>query len=137
MIDPSVNFTVTPIDGSRDLLGKTSSELQEGVTVDNDNNVITGTSHYVTGYVGFNGSDASEQEGNFLAINITPEEGWPESLSFELVGGKHGAVTLAKNDPEVVVQISSKTTGIKVTAKNGSTTKVKTYTLNVTLASKA
>ncbi len=91
----------------------------------------------MTGYVGFNGSDASEQEGNFLAINITPEEGWPESLSFELVGGKHGAVKLAKNDPEVVVQISSKTTGLKITAKNGSTTKVKTYALNVTLAPKA
>lgn len=91
----------------------------------------------MTGYVGFNGSDASEQEGNFLAINITPEEGWPESLSVEVVGGKHGAVTLAKNDPEVVLQISSKATGVKVTAKNGSKTNVKTYALNVTLATKA
>lgn len=92
----------------------------------------------MTGYTGFNESDPTEQEGNFIALNLTPKQGWPEKLTVELVGGKHGAVTLAKNDPEVVLQVSSKTTAVKVTATNNGKSTVKTYSLSgLTLSPKA
>jgi len=50
------------------LLGKTLSDLQDGISVDNDGR-ITGTLHYVEGYTGFS-SDPERQSGYFLALHL-------------------------------------------------------------------
>lgn len=95
--------------------GKTVSELQTGVSVGDSE--ITGTLHYVTGYTGFNGSEVSEQSGNFLALDFSADQ-WPDTLKVEVVGGTKGPVTLTSEDHFCVFRIANKSTQkIKVTAE--------------------
>lgn len=82
---------------------KTVSELQSDVNV--GDSAITGTLHYVTGYTGFNGSEPSEQKGNFLALDFDSEE-WP--VDVELVGGTKGKVSLTAEDHFCVFRIANK-----------------------------
>lgn len=51
--------------------GKSASDLQSDIVVDNTNRTITGTLKYVTGYTQFSGDEA-EQSGNYLAIKLQP-----------------------------------------------------------------
>lgn len=53
-----------PEDGEA-FYGKNASELIENISVYEDGSV-EGTLKYVTGYTGFNGEDAEEQEGYFF-----------------------------------------------------------------------
>lgn len=85
--------------------GKSVSELQSNVVVSGSN--VTGTLHYVTGYTGFNGSDPTEQEGNFLALDFSSNQ-WP--VTVELVGGKKGPVSLTSDDHFCVFKIANKDT---------------------------
>ncbi len=48
------------------------SELQSGITIDNEAQTITGTLYYVKDYDLFN--DPSKDHGNFLALNFSSEE---------------------------------------------------------------
>lgn len=115
-----------PEAGETDLYGKTANELQTGVSIDGTD--ITGTLHYVTDYVGFNGSDPTEQEGNFLALNITANTGVTRKV--ELVNGKNGAVTMDPEDPHMVLLITNKDTQkVKITVSKDSDSEVKTYDL--------
>lgn len=55
---------------SQDLYGKTVGDmLGDDVEVLSDG-TVTGTLKYVTGYTGFNESEASEQEGNFFPFKL-------------------------------------------------------------------
>lgn len=51
--------------------GKSASNLQENIVIDNTNRTISGTLKYVTGYTQFSG-DVSEQSGNYLVIKLQP-----------------------------------------------------------------
>lgn len=60
---------ITPSPASADLFGKTAPDLQlDDIAVINDE-AITGTVKYVTGYTGYSGN-TEWQEGNFLALHI-------------------------------------------------------------------
>lgn len=99
------------------MLGKQVNELQSDVVVI-PNEEITGTLHYVTGYTGFNGSDPTEQEGNYLALKITASEG--TTTTVELVGGKTGPVELDE-DMNCVLLVSNKDTQtVKIKSTNDS-----------------
>ena len=109
-----------------DLLGKSVSDLQSGITV--GENAITGTLKYVTGYTGFSG-DAAEQKGNYLAFHSASTGA--DSITVELIGGTsgRGEVTL-DGDGIMIARISNINQKIKVRAyKNGVVANSRLYSL--------
>lgn len=56
------------ISDSVDLFGKTVSELQSNIVIDDDS--ISGTLKFVDDYTGFSG-DTSLQSGNFIVIHVS------------------------------------------------------------------
>ena len=101
--------------GNTDLLGKTMSDLQQGITI--KNNAITGKLKYVSDYTGFSG-DASEQSGNYLVLHITANNSSP--IKAELINGIHGQVTLDE-DGILITRITNKATQ-SIQIKNGDKT---------------
>ena len=94
------------------LLGKKAKELQTDVQVNEDS--ISGTLNYVTGYTGFNSSNPLEQEGNFLALKFEAKPG--TKITVELIGGTKGPVAL-DDDMNIVLLIKdNETQKVKVTA---------------------
>lgn len=107
-------------------MGKTVNELQTDIVVNDDS--ITGTLKYVTGYTGFNGSDPEEQKGNYLALKVeaSPEDA---TTTVELVGGTKGPVELDE-DMNVVLLVKNKDTqSVKVTTTKDKKSVTKTYGL--------
>lgn len=108
-----MSATAAPKASGDTVYEKKVSELQSDVRV--NSNAISGTLHYVTGYTGFNSSDAEEQEGYFLALDFDwePTDG---TMTVELVGGTKGPVTLTDpSDKFCVFRITDETTqSIKV-----------------------
>lgn len=107
-----------------DLLGKSVSDLQSGVTI--GKRAIRGELAYVDDYTGFSG-DVTEQKGNYLALKFECEGA--DSIVCELVGGKHGPVTLDE-DGILITRVSSNTQSIRVTANaTGYESVTRTYSL--------
>lgn len=61
-----VTFSVST---ATDLFGKSASDLMADVAI--DDNKVTGTLKYVTGYTGYWPDSAENQEGNYLALDLT------------------------------------------------------------------
>lgn len=119
-----------------DLLGKVVSDLQTGISIDNETGEISGTLKYVTGYTGFSG-DPAKQQGNFLAIHIAAEGVTGATYTAELIGGHDGPVTL-DSDGILIARIESKAQQIKIVAVKGTDTRTRLYDLRkLTLASAA
>lgn len=122
---PLTGLTVTAdIPSSTDLLGKSVTDLQTGVTI--GKSAIRGELKYVDDYTGFSGNPA-EQKGNFLALHFECEDA--DSIVVELVGGKTGPVTL---DPDGlhIMKIANNTQQVRVTANaSGYESVTKTYSL--------
>ena len=119
----------TPADGGSTALGKTVSELQDGITI--LENAISGTLLHVTDFTNFSG-DPTEQEGHYLVLNVSGEEG--ATLYHELVGavktpGRH---QFEDDDRQLIVRVSDeKTQKIKLYAeKKGCIPSVTTYDLS-------
>ena len=124
MTKPTVSATARV----EDCYGKSAADLQSGITVNTDS--VAGTLLYVDGYTGFNGSEPSEQSGNFLALDFSANP-TDSQVTVELVGGSKGPVQLTyPGDMFCVFRITNKDTqSIKVTAvKDGQTTE-KVYSL--------
>lgn len=107
-----------------DLLGKNASELQNGVRI-NEQNEIRGTLKYVKNYTGFSG-DPAEQNGNFLALHFDTEEG--SETTVEIVGGTSGPATL-DSDNLWVGKIANKQQTIRVVTSKNSVVTTKIYSL--------
>ena len=100
-----------------DLLGKTASELQSGIRI-NELNEIRGTLKYVSNYDGF---EAGAQ-GNFIGLKFTVEDG--ATTTVEIIGGTSGPSTL-DSDCLYVGKIANKQQKIRVvTTKDGKTNTV-------------
>ena len=99
------------IESSVDLLGKSVTDLQSGVTVSGD--TISGTLAYVDDYTGFSG-DPEEQKGHYLAVKCTAAEG--DTIVMELIGGTHGPVTLDDDGICVILIRNKDTQMLKYTA---------------------
>lgn len=84
--------------------------MQTNVEVGEDNS-ISGTLKYVTGYTGFS-SDAELQEGNYIAlkVNAAPEL----TITVALKNGLSGAVTLDA-DRNVVIRVADISTQNEIT----------------------
>lgn len=106
------------------MLGKNVSDLQTDIVVDND--AITGTLKYVTGYTGFS-SNVAEQQGNYLALKVSAPEG--AKTTVEVVGGTKGPVAL-DDDMNIVLLIKNKDTqSVKVVTEKDGKSATKTYSL--------
>ena len=100
-----------------DLLGKTAAELQNGIRI-NDLNEIRGTLKYVKNYDGFE----TNAEGNFIGLKFDVEEG--STTTVEILGGTSGPSTLDA-DHLFVGKIANKQQKIRViTTKDGVTNTV-------------
>lgn len=101
------------------------SELQSDIVIDEDS--ISGTLHYVTGYTDFS-SVVGEQSGNYLALKVdAPED---STVIVDLVGGTKGAVEL-DSDRNIVLKISNKDTqSIEITVEQGDSIVEKAYNLS-------
>ena len=104
-----------------DLLGKTAAELQNGIRI-NELNEIRGTLKYVKNYSGFD----TGAEGNFLALHFDVESG--STTTVELVGGTSGPVTLDV-DGLHVMKIANKNQTVRVISTKDGYTSTKVYSL--------
>lgn len=98
--------------------------MQSDVVV--NENDITGTLHYVTGYTDFS-SIVEEQSGNYLALQLTAEPS-DAVTTVEVVGGTKGPVTL-DSDMNIVLLIKNNSQSVKVTSKKDDDVTSKTYSL--------
>lgn len=114
------------IDPSVDLLGKSASDLQDGISI--VGGVISGTLNYVTGYTGFSG-DVSEQSGNYLALRIDTDDN-VDSITVELIGGTAGHPVTLDSDRLIVIRITdTDNQSIKVVVNKNGLSQSKTYEL--------
>lgn len=135
--DPSLDVSATPITGEDDLFGKKAADLQSNIKVNESTGVISGTLNYVTGYTGFS-SKVDEQSGNYIALDIAPKSGFPESLTVEVKGGTSGPSKLLQSDHQAVLKIKdANKQSILIKATNNGVTETKEYALTgVTLKTK-
>lgn len=119
--------TAASVDTAVDLFGKSSSELQSNVTV-NENNIVSGTLNYVTGYTEFH-EDVAQQSGNYLALHFTAGEGI--ELYAEVTGAdsNEGPVSLGSTG-NFVVRLKSNTQMIKIYAFEGKKCSIIIYRLS-------
>lgn len=123
---------VEPVAGTETKYGKKVSDLQDDVVI-NTNRKITGTLHYVTEYTGFNSSEPTEQEGNYLALDFA--DNWlgetdPTTFTVELKGGTKGPVTLTELDAFCVFRVTNPNTqSIKVVSTDSTGTTTVEYSL--------
>ena len=122
------------ISSSLDLLGKVVTDLQENITISENN--VSGNLKYVTGYTGFSG-DVAEQSGNYLALHFEVPDVSGVTISAVLVGGVHPESKLLDADGILLVRIQNTSEKIRITAtKSGHGPVTKTYNLTgLTLAS--
>ena len=127
--DPALTITVAPITGNTDLLGKKAADLQSNIVVNNKTMNISGTLKHVTGYTGFS-SKVDEQSGNYIALNVDPASGFPESMTVEVKNGTSGPSKLTSADHQVVLKIKDAATqGIVIKATNKGAEVTKEYKL--------
>ena len=123
---PFLSLTLAAdIASDTDLLGKVVSDLQTGIEVGEDNK-ITGTLKYVTGYTEFSG-DAAEQSGNYLAVHATADEG--AIIKAEIIGGDHGEVTLDE-DGILIARIKNNLQALRFSATTSAGTQTIIYDLS-------
>ena len=122
-----INLSVgADIGAGVDLLGKSVSDLQTGVSV--GANEITGTLKYVSDYTGFS-SNVAEQSGNYLAIHCDTDV-VADSITVELIGGTVGHPVTLDSDGLIVLRITNTATqSVRVVATKGSETVTKTFSL--------
>lgn len=120
-------LSVEPEDGEAVLFGKSVSDLQSDIVIDEDS--ITGTLNYVTGYTGFSSLE-EQQSGNYLALKVDVGEETGVTTTVEVVGGDKGPVTLDEDMNIVLLIKDSSTQDVKVTCTKGKEIKTITYDLS-------
>lgn len=100
------------IAAATDLLGKTVSDIQSNVAIDEFG--VSGTLKYITGWTAWSG-DAEEQNGNYLALHFEVEDVNDATITVQLTKGKHGVTTL-DSDGICIFRITDPAQEIIVTA---------------------
>lgn len=122
----NLTLDVQAKDSSAVLLGKTVSELQENVFVNEFS--IQGVLNYVTGYTGFSGNP-DEQEGHYLALQFEASEG--ATVKIQTIGGLNDdrEVTLDA-DMDAVIYVKSSKQKLRVTCELNGDRVVKTLSFS-------
>lgn len=122
----SAYLEIEPDDPDTIRYGKDVADLQDNVLINDDS--ISGTLKYVTGYTGFSG-DVEEQSGNYLAFSIVAPNGATNTV--QLVGGGASGNVVELSDDYVVARIKSKNTKLILTSTINGLTVTKTYSLRL------
>lgn len=77
------------------MYGKQASEF--GTFKFAKSGIVSGSANYVTGYTGFNGSNAEEQEGYYLPIAFKPSAEVKEAY-MKVIGSENPAVKMDANN---------------------------------------
>lgn len=120
----AITLTVTGATAS-DLFGMAGSDLTINFSITDD--VISGKLPYVENYTDFS-TNMSEQEGNYLAINVVADPD-DATVSVELMGGT-SPVTKSDGKGNYVMRITNADSQtVRVTATKGKDNVVKSYKL--------
>ena len=119
--NPMLKLKADAVAPNVDLLGKTASELQSEVRI-NDLDEIRGKLKYVTNYNGFE----TGAEGNFIGLKFDVDDG--TTTTVEIIGGTSGPTTL-DSDKMWVGKIASKQQKIRVETTKDGVTNSKIYSL--------
>ena len=107
----NLTLDVQAKDSTAVVLGKTVSELQENVYV-NDNSV-QGILNYVTGYTQFSGKP-EEQEGHYIALQFEASDG--ATVTIQTIGGLDDTrVVTLDSDMDAVIYVKSTKEKLRVT----------------------
>ena len=102
VVEPTLEVSVVPVDGSEVLFGKSVSDLQSSVAI--ANNAITGNLNYIVDYTEFS-SNPSEQSGHYLAIKCEALAG--STITVELINGTLGHPVTLDSDGMIVIRITN------------------------------
>lgn len=123
-IKPRLSLSVEAYTGDEDLFGKVASDLQEDISIAEIAGVA-GKLFYIDDYTGFS-SNVEEQSGHYIVLKATANNG--ATITGEVIGGTHGAVTL-DSDGLIVCRIVSNEQSIQFVA----TTELETKTITLAL----
>ena len=113
----AVTFSTDDWTAAELLGGKSAADLQEGITIDNFTQKISGKLKYVTGYTQFSGA-VEEQSGNYL---VTKVESSNNATLY--VGRSDGTWVSIDADGLIIGRITDKTKPIRIKAvKDGQET---------------
>lgn len=102
VVEPTLEVSVAPVDGSEILFGKSVSALQSSIAI--ANNAITGNLNYIVDYTEFS-SNPSEQSGHYLAIKCEALAG--STITVELINGTLGHPVTLDSDGMIVIRITN------------------------------
>ena len=108
------------------ILGKNVSEFQSNIQI--KNNKVTGTLNYIEGFTEFNGSDPTEQEGNYLFLNF--KDTVADKIESKLIGGKHDTYVDCTSDKWMLYLISESCTGVEVKVTKDGMTNIKVFDIS-------
>lgn len=108
------------------ILGKNVSEFQSNIQI--KDNKITGTLNYIEGFTEFNGSDPTEQEGNYLFLNF--KDTVADKIESKLIGGKSEKFIDCTSDKWILYLISESCTGIQLKLTKGENVIEKTLNIS-------
>ena len=97
------------------ILGKNVSEFQSNIQI--QDNKVTGTLNYIEGFTEFNGSDPTEQEGNYLFLNF--KDTVADKIESKLVGGKSEKFIDCTSDKWMLYWITEACTAVEVKLTKG------------------
>ena len=108
------------------ILGKNVSEFQSDIQIKDDK--ITGTLNYIEGFTEFNGSDPTEQEGNYLFLNF--KDTVADKIESKLIGGKHDRYVDCTSDKWMLYLVTASCTGVEVKLTKGEMTNIKVFDIS-------
>ena len=97
------------------ILGKNVSEFQSNIQI--QDNKVTGTLNYIEGFTEFNGTDPTEQEGNYLFLNF--KDTVADKIESKLVGGKSEKFIDCTSDKWMLYWITEACTAVEVKLTKG------------------
>lgn len=123
----SVYLDVEADDPSETRYGKSVSDLQSDIVINDDS--ISGTLNYVTGYTGYSG-DTDLQSGYYIALKLDVPNGATTTIAALNNGGSGTPVDLGSDD-YAVGRITTKNAKIVVSTTLAGVTVSKTYSLRL------
>lgn len=122
----AITLTIEAPSGTDNVLGKLASDLQTNVVL-TENNIITGTLKYVSGFTSYS-EETALQEGNYLALEVSAAPIDVE-VTAELLGSSEAPKKPDLSGMVVFRVTNTASQSVKITAIMGRETTIKTYKL--------
>lgn len=122
----TVPAIVVSAESDTPILGKNVSEFQSNIQI--KDNKVTGTLNYIEGFTEFNGSDPTEQEGNYLFLNF--KDTVADKIECKLVGGKSEKFIDCTSDKWMLYWITEACTAVEVKVTKGEMINTKVFDIS-------